>query len=208
MYILTLFNSFRQSSNSLRRLNHTFQFRQLPRCGAGSKNYKETFGPGLTLISMLCKYIHSRLQLDLDSLFSYLQTPSPTRPLPPHTIHSACLVADVLGPEVRGHMIDRYVAFEFKEYRRIFRPTDEAGQLDNVGRRFAWFRRVLGRHETEMENDPESRRVFPEDWKVGWALFSKFSEITRYVPISSTTLYLKPITARIYPSFYQKLALL
>jgi hypothetical protein len=78
-------------------------------------------------------------------------------------------------------MVDRYVSFEFKEYRRIFRPTDEAGQLDNIGRRFAWFRRVLGRHENDFENDSEGRRVFPAEWRVGWSLFAKFSEITRHV---------------------------
>lgn len=76
-------------------------------------------------------------------------------------------------------MVERYVGSEFKEYRRIFRPSDEAGGLDNVGRRFAWFRRVLARHEAEMENDKDNKRVFPDDWKVGWAMFSKFSEITR-----------------------------
>lgn len=92
-----------------------------------------------------------------------------------------------MGPDVRGHMIDRYVSFEFKEYRRIFRPTDEAGQLDNIGRRFAWFRRILGRHESELENDNENRRVFPGEWRVGWAMFAKFSEITRY--LLSTVLY-------------------
>jgi hypothetical protein len=82
-------------------------------------------------------------------------------------------------------MIDRYVSFEFKEYRRIFRPTDEAGQLDNIGRRFAWFRRILGRHESELENDNENRRVFPGEWRVGWAMFAKFSEITRYFPFTA-----------------------
>jgi hypothetical protein len=30
-----------------------------------------------------------------------------------------------------------------------------------------------------MENDKDGKRVFPDDWKVGWAMFSKFSEITR-----------------------------
>ena len=30
-----------------------------------------------------------------------------------------------------------------------------------------------------MENDKDDKRVFPEDWKVGWAMFAKFSEITR-----------------------------
>ena len=76
-------------------------------------------------------------------------------------------------------MVERYVGSELKEYRRIFRPSDEAGGLDNVGRRFAWFRRVLSRHEAEMENDKDGKRVFPDDWKVGWAMFAKFSEITR-----------------------------
>ena len=76
-------------------------------------------------------------------------------------------------------MVERYVGSELKEYRRVFKPSDEAGGLDNVGRRFAWFRRVLARHEAEMENDKDDKRVFPENWKVGWAMFAKFSEITR-----------------------------
>jgi len=110
---------------------------------------------------------------------SYLQTSSPARTLPPETVNSVCTIADAIGPDVRLQMVERYVGSEFKEYRRIFRPSDEAGGLDNVGRRFAWFRRVLARHEAEMENDKDGKRVFPDDWKVGWAMFAKFSEITR-----------------------------
>jgi hypothetical protein len=83
-------------------------------------------------------------------------------------------VVDVLGADVRAQMIERYVAIELKEYRRIFRTSDEAGQLDNISRRFAWFRRLLQTHEVEQG------RVFPSDWKVGWHLLAKFSEITRY----------------------------
>ena len=85
----------------------------------------------------------------------------------------ACLVVDVLGPDVRTHLIERYSAFELKEYRRIFRPSDEAGQLDNIARRFAWFRRLLQTHEVEQG------RVFPPEWRVGRYLFAKFVEITR-----------------------------
>ncbi|KAG6861932.1 hypothetical protein C0995_009882 [Termitomyces sp. Mi166 len=88
-------------------------------------------------------------------------------------IAEACLVADVLGPDFRAHLIDRYVALELKEYRRIFRSTDEAGQLDNLSRRFAWFRRMLQTHEVEQG------RVFPVEWKVGWCLLAKFVDITR-----------------------------
>ncbi|KAF9793124.1 Vps53-like protein [Thelephora terrestris] len=120
-----------------------------------------------------------RTKVDADFDAFYLQTSSPARTLPPETVNSICLIADALGPDVRLQMVERYVGSELKEYRRIFRPSDEAGGLDNVGRRFAWFRRVLSRHEAEMENDKDGKRVFPDDWKVGWAMFSKFSEITR-----------------------------
>jgi len=61
---------------------------------------------------------------------------------------------------------------ELKDYRRIFRPTDEAGQLDNLSRRFSWFRRILSLHEEEHGN------VFPTAWSVGKVLCTKFTEIT------------------------------
>ena len=86
---------------------------------------------------------------------------------------AACRVIDVLGPEVRVQFVERYVALELKEYRRIFKATDEAGQLDNITNRFGWFRRSLQTHETE------TGRVFPGDWQVGWHLTAKFIEITR-----------------------------
>ena len=63
---------------------------------------------------------------------------------------------------------------ELKDYRRVFRPTEEAGQLDNISRRFAWFKRLLQTHELEQG------RVFPGEWRVGWYLLAKFTEITRY----------------------------
>lgn len=109
----------------------------------------------------------------ISCLFSYI--PDPIHPIKPAQISAACLVADVLGPEVRTHYIGRYVSLELKEYRRIFRATDEAGGLDNVSRRFAWFRRLLIGHETE------AGRVFPIEWRVDWELFAKFVEITRLV---------------------------
>ena len=85
------------------------------------------------------------------------------------------MVVDVLGPDVRTHLIERFVALELKEYRRIFRTNDEAGQLDNITRRFAWFRRLLQNHEIEHG------RVFPAEWRVSWYLLAKFTEITRCV---------------------------
>ena len=75
--------------------------------------------------------------------------------------------------EVRNHIVDRFVALEMKEYRRIFRTNDEAGQLDILSRRYAWFKRLISSFEIEQG------RVFPSEWKVGWHLLAKFAEITR-----------------------------
>ncbi|OJT15430.1 Vacuolar protein sorting-associated protein 53 -like protein [Trametes pubescens] len=117
--------------------------------------------------------IQSELRTMIDSDWDKFYVQDPAKPIKPSAIADACLVVDVLGPEIRTQFVDRYVALELKEYRRIFRATDEAGQLDNLSRRFAWFRRLLHTHETEQG------RVFPAEWKVGWSLTAKFIEITR-----------------------------
>ncbi|KAG5717946.1 Vacuolar protein sorting-associated protein 53 like protein [Termitomyces sp. T112] len=131
---------------------------------------------GIPRISQVWKRIQE-IQGDLRSLidadFDAFILQDTSKAVKPPQIADACLAADVLGPDFRAHLIDRYVALELKEYRRIFRSTDEAGQLDNLSRRFAWFRRMLQTHEIEQG------RVFPVEWKVGWCLLAKFVDITR-----------------------------
>ncbi|EUC58213.1 vacuolar sorting-associated-like protein [Rhizoctonia solani AG-3 Rhs1AP] len=113
--------------------------------------------------------VRESVEKDFDDFF--LQDPS--RPIKQSAISEACLVVDVLGDEVRNAILDRYAALELKEYRRIFRNTDEAGQLDNLSRRFAYFRRVLAAHDTERA------RAFPQTWKVGEHLTACFASATR-----------------------------
>lgn len=92
----------------------------------------------------------------------------------------------------RNHIVERYLQLQLAEYRRIFRSTDEvghehcniridctdgvilqAGQLDNVPRRYAWFRRILKHH------DEEDLSLFPASWQVTRMLVASFSEYTR-----------------------------
>jgi len=84
------------------------------------------------------------------------------------------LVASDLTPLCcSNHFVEKYCALELKEYRRIFKSTDEAGQLDNVSRRFAWFRRILD------ASSEEHASVFPESWHVPQHLTAKFAHLTR-----------------------------
>ncbi|KAJ6625846.1 Vps53-like protein [Mycena sp. CBHHK59/15] len=147
---------------------------------AAVKQISTSFKPYTSVqrISQVWKHIQElqgEIRNHLDHDFDALQAArfDPAKQIKPSVIADACLVVDVLGADVRAQMVERYVAIELKEYRRIFRTTDEAGQLDNISRRFAWFRRLLQTHEVEQG------RVFPSDWQVGWHLLAKFSEITR-----------------------------
>ncbi|KXN90783.1 hypothetical protein AN958_03437 [Leucoagaricus sp. SymC.cos] len=117
--------------------------------------------------------IQGELRAQLDGDFDAFFLQDTAKQPKPVLIIQACLAVDVLGADFRSHLIDRYVALELKEYRRIFRTNDEAGQLDNISRRFAWFKRLIQTHELEQG------RVFPSHWKVDWFLLAKFVEITR-----------------------------
>ncbi|KAL1748737.1 Vps53-like protein [Schizophyllum fasciatum] len=145
---------------------------------AAVKQISNTFRPYVTIprVAQIWKRIQEvqgRIRGILDDDFDAFFMQDTSKPVRPTVMADACLVADVLGPDVRAHLVDRYVALEMKDYRRIFRPTDEAGQLDNLARRFSWFHRLLQTHELEQG------RVFPADWRVGWYLAARFADITR-----------------------------
>ncbi|KAL1705298.1 Vps53-like protein [Schizophyllum commune] len=145
---------------------------------AAVKQISNAFRPYITIprIAQIWKRIQEvqgRIRGILDEDFDAFFMQDTSKPVRPTVMADACLVADVLGPDVRAHLIERYVALEMKDYRRIFRPTDEAGQLDNLARRFSWFHRLLQTHELEQG------RVFPGEWRVGWFLAARFADITR-----------------------------
>ncbi|KAF8800212.1 hypothetical protein BYT27DRAFT_7200395 [Phlegmacium glaucopus] len=138
---------------------------------ASFKSY--TAVPRIARVWKRMQEIQSQLRTQLDADFDAFYLQESNKSIKSTLIADACTVVDVLGPDVRAHLVERFVALEFKEYRRIFRTSDEAGQLDNIVRRFAWFRRLLQNHEIEHG------RVFPAEWRVSWHLLAKFTEITR-----------------------------
>lgn len=85
----------------------------------------------------------------------------------------ACLVMDALGENARSRLITWYCNTQLREYRRVFRGNEEAGSLDNISRRFSWFKRMLKTY------DDEHAAVFPDFWKVNEMLANAFCESTR-----------------------------
>ncbi|PSR79666.1 Vps53-like protein, partial [Coniella lustricola] len=85
----------------------------------------------------------------------------------------ACLVADALGDSAKSRIVTWYINTELREYRQVFRGNDEAGNLDNIGRRYAWFKRMLKTH------DDEHSVIFPPHWRVNEMLAIAFCDGTR-----------------------------
>lgn len=85
----------------------------------------------------------------------------------------ACLVTDALGEAAKSRIVTWYVNTVLREYRQVFRGNDEAGSLDNIGRRYAWFRRMIKTHEEEH------MAIFPAHWHVGEVLTTAFCDGTR-----------------------------
>ncbi|KAI6371369.1 hypothetical protein MCOR25_003977 [Pyricularia grisea] len=89
------------------------------------------------------------------------------------TLVEACQVMDALGDNARARLVTWYVNTELREYRQVFKGNDEAGSLENIGRRFAWFRRTLKTHEEEHA------AIFPPHWRVNETLAAAFCDGTR-----------------------------
>lgn len=88
-------------------------------------------------------------------------------------LSESCLVMDALGDNARARLVTWYVNTQLREYRQVFRGNDEAGSLDNIGRRYSWFRRMLKTFEDEHAG------IFPAGWRVNEVLANSFCEGTR-----------------------------
>ncbi|KAK9449720.1 Vps53-like protein [Limtongia smithiae] len=88
-------------------------------------------------------------------------------------MQEACGVLDALGEVYRTRQVTWYCNVQLREYRNIFRGSEEAGGLDNISRRYSYLRRVL------KTLDPQIRQLFLPEWNVAEALCRQFCEITR-----------------------------
>ncbi|GAB7343330.1 hypothetical protein MBLNU457_1378t1 [Dothideomycetes sp. NU457] len=88
-------------------------------------------------------------------------------------LNEACGVMDALGEHARQRLINWYCNTQLREYRQVFRGSEEAGSLDNIGRRYSWFNRMLKTYDTEHA------MLFPPHWRVNEQLANAFCEGTR-----------------------------
>ena len=88
-------------------------------------------------------------------------------------LSEACLVMESLGDNARSRLITWYCNTQLREYRQVFRGNDEAGSLDNISRRYSWFKRLLKTY------DDQHAAIFPMQWRTDEMLANNFCEGTR-----------------------------
>lgn len=88
-------------------------------------------------------------------------------------LHEACLVVDALGDSARSRLITWYCNTQLRQYRNIFKGDQEAGSLDNIDRRYAWFKKALKVY------DDDHAAIFPSHWRVNEIMANVFAEGTR-----------------------------
>lgn len=88
-------------------------------------------------------------------------------------LQDACAVLLHLGENNKTKLINWYCSSMLREYRTIFRNSDEAGSLENVSRRYAYFKRLLKTH-TES-----NLRYFAPSWSITEELCKGFCNTTR-----------------------------
>lgn len=120
-------------------------------------------------VNELQNSLRATIMKDYENFFLH----DPNRAVRSTNLPESALVIDAIGVEAKTALIDWYCSLQLREYRRIFRATDEAGQLDNVSRRFAWFRRILKIHEEEHA------AAFPDHWKAERWLIRRFADVTK-----------------------------
>ncbi|RMZ81211.1 hypothetical protein DV737_g2628, partial [Chaetothyriales sp. CBS 132003] len=88
-------------------------------------------------------------------------------------LREGCLIVDSLGHSARSRLVTWYCNTQLRPYRQIFKADQEAGSLDNIDRRYAWFRKTLKVY------DDEHAAIFPQHWHVNEVLANAFAEGTR-----------------------------
>jgi hypothetical protein len=87
-------------------------------------------------------------------------------------LHDGCLVLQSI-PDGKNTLCRWYVEWMLKDYRSIFQKNPELQGLQDISRRYAWFKRTLKQY------DEQHQSLFPQDWGMDDLLTFSFCQETK-----------------------------
>eukprot|EP00605_Chrysophyceae_sp_TOSAG23-4_P001233 GSChrysophyteH1.ASY1.ANO1.1344.1 assembled CDS len=85
----------------------------------------------------------------------------------------ACLVVDSLGISARRELLEEFVQLQLVPYESLFGEGKQHNSLDQVERRWAWFKRLL------KNVDSKFAKICPSHWHLSLRLCLEFTERTK-----------------------------
>lgn len=89
------------------------------------------------------------------------------------SLSDACLVVDALGATSRKELLEEFVQLQLVPYEKLFGVDKPHFTLDQVERRWSWFKRLLKSIDSKFAN------VCPPHWRLPLRLCLEFTERTK-----------------------------
>jgi len=89
------------------------------------------------------------------------------------SLSDACLVVDALGVQARRELLEEFVQLQLIPYETLFGAGKPHFALDQVDRRWAWFKRLLKSYDSKFNT------IFPAHWRMALRLCLEFTERTK-----------------------------
>lgn len=89
------------------------------------------------------------------------------------SLSEACMVADALGAKTRQLLMDEFVKQQLGPYDNLFGEGRPHNTLDQVERRWAWFKRLLKTVDLKFST------IIPATWRVQLELYIAFCTVSR-----------------------------
>lgn len=84
-----------------------------------------------------------------------------------------CEILELVDPKYKDKLLTWFYNLQLKEIQSIFNTTDEAGNMENLNRRYIFFTNILTNIRTNY------LKVFPELWHVDLELSKLFCKVTK-----------------------------
>ena len=145
-------------------------FKQLASVSHCTDSVDLTFDRSICLSSCMhvCNYQAIDTVADADIVLSDMGIPGGLR-----AVAESCLTVDSLGTGVRRTLLEEFVQVQLLPYEGLFGAGKQHFTLDQVDRRWAWFKRML------KYIDSKFGMIFPPHWRIPLRLCLEFTERTK-----------------------------
>ncbi|XP_050427138.1 vacuolar protein sorting-associated protein 53 homolog isoform X3 [Adelges cooleyi] len=136
------------------------------------KNYTDI--PHIALLATEVKQLQESLASQIMADFHEAFSGSNAKNVVPNRqMAEACLVVSILESKVKDELLEWFINLQLSEYTHLFDNVEDVAWLDNINRRYAWFKRQF------LQIEETCRAIFPVQWELPKRIAVEFCVITK-----------------------------